>query len=122
YNNEPAESAVNDYFQVDNTVGAVQVDLTRTDGTGIAQHMAANNYTNVNLVLYASTETNDCTYRHFKLNPTMTINYTSKPGTPSTQYMKIKNGNDLTPCSLTSPGPFVKAAISNAVYLTDDIS
>jgi hypothetical protein len=95
--------------------GGQQIDIMSIINWGPAV-----NYQSLNMVLWASNETDHCIYRHFALNPGIAVNYISTPNVPAN--LVAKNGTAPYPCSTASPGPWIGAASANSVTLNDSVS
>jgi hypothetical protein len=115
WNNAPDPSGVNDSAAMSGTSGGKQITLT-----DIGPYMALHNYSTAYLEVYASAETNDCTYRHFDINPTMGITYWSTPNPPAS--LAVKNGGVSYSCATTASGPWIPKAVNDQITLNDTVS
>ena len=115
WSNQPGRSTLQDSMTMDGTNTGRQFKIPT-----IADHMASANYDHVVLAIWADNESDHCTYRHFGVNPTLSVTYFHYPNTPTA--LKEINGGASINCNTTSPGSWVPKASSNQVTLSAAVS
>ncbi len=116
WNNQPGHSSVTgSTWMPGGAVGGQQIDIA-----AIAKWAFTHSYQTLNMVMWASNESDHCIYRHFALNPAIVINYISQPNAPTS--LQEVNGTAHLNCNTTDPGPWLSAASGNQISLQDSVS